>query len=55
MKIDFKKIFVQEAINDNLIWCGNADRIISRFPAAEIMPVESHWGISELFEANPAD
>lgn len=54
MKLDFKKIFVQEAINGDDVWRQNADAIIKRFPAAEVVPVKSHWGIEELFDAKPS-
>lgn len=55
MKLDFRKIYVQQGINGNPLWRANADAIIARFPAAEIVAVESHWKIPELFAADPSD
>jgi DNA repair photolyase len=55
MKFDFKKIFVQRAINDDFLWRTNAENIISRFPGAEIIEVESHWKIPELIDADAGD
>lgn len=55
MRIDFKKIYVQDKISDNLVWRARADEIISRFPEAEVVPVASHWKIEELFDADPSD
>ncbi len=52
MNYNFKKIYVQSSIFDDFIWRGKAENIISRFPAAEIVEVESHWRIPELFEAD---
>lgn len=54
MRISFKKIYVQRAIDSNLVWRQRADEIIARFPEAEVVPVESHWQIPDLFEADPA-
>ncbi len=54
-KIDFKKIFVQQSINEDLFWKSNADTILARFPDAEIVPVKSHWQIDKLFEADAKD
>jgi len=53
-KLNFKRIYVQETINANSQWRQNADEIINRFPQAEIVPVESHWKIEELFSADPS-
>lgn len=50
----FKTIFLQEKINTNPHWRANADAILARFPNAEIVSVESHWQIPELFDADPA-
>ncbi|MDQ3249450.1 MAG: spore photoproduct lyase family protein [Chloroflexota bacterium] len=55
MKLQFKRIYRQEAINTKPEWCANADAILARFPDAEVIPVTSHWGIDDLFEADPAD
>ena len=55
MRLDFKKIFVQGAIDTNPAWRARADGIIRRFPGAEVVPVESHWKIPELFGSDPAD
>jgi DNA repair photolyase len=55
MRLDFKKIFVQGAIDANPVWRARADEIIRRFPGAEVRPVESHWKIPELFASDPAD
>ncbi|HVF28212.1 MAG TPA: hypothetical protein VM943_08225 [Pyrinomonadaceae bacterium] len=55
MRLDFKKIFVQGAIDTNPAWRARADDIIARFPGAEVAPVESHWKIPELFGSDPAD
>lgn len=55
MRIDFKKIYVQEAINPNPVWRAHADSIISRFPEAKVIPVVSHWNIDELAGADPSD
>lgn len=55
MKYNFKKIYVQRSIYDDFLWRANAEKIIARFPEAEIREVESHWRIPELFEADAAD
>ncbi|MGH9942562.1 MAG: spore photoproduct lyase family protein [Pyrinomonadaceae bacterium] len=55
MKLDFKKIYVQETIDTDPLWRRNADSVLRRFPAAEVRPVKSHWQIEELFGADPAD
>ena len=55
MKFDFKKIYVQRAIYDDIIWRSNAEKIIARFPQAEISEVVSHWKIPELFDADAGD
>lgn len=55
MKFDFKKIYVQRSIYEDIIWRGNAERIINRFLNAEIVEVESHWKIPELFAADAGD
>ncbi len=55
MKFDFKKIYVQRSIFEDIIWRSNAEKIISRFPGADIVEVESHWKIPELFEADAGD
>ncbi len=55
MKFDFKKIYVQRSIYSDFIWRSNAENIIRRFPNAEIVEVESHWKIPELFEADASD
>ena len=54
MKVDFKRIYVQESVDTNPAWRANADSIIGRFPSAAIIPVKSHWGIEELIESDPA-
>ncbi len=51
MKLNFKKILIQSSIKDNSTYYRNANRIISRFPDAQIQEVDSHWRIPELFEA----
>ncbi len=48
MRLDFKKIYVQESIADNPLWQQRASDIIARFPAAEIVPVKSHWQIPDF-------
>ncbi len=55
MRLNFKKIYVQESVNDNLVWRARADEIVARFPGAQVVPVKSHWQIEELFGADPAD
>lgn len=55
MKFDFKKIYVKRSIFEDIIWRENAEKIISRFPDAEIIEVESHWKIPELFDADACD
>ena len=55
MKFNFKKIFVQRSIYDDFLWRANAENIISRFPDAEIVEVESHWKIPELVGADAGD
>ncbi len=55
MNFDFKKIYVQQTIFEDFIWRGNAEKIISRFPDAEIVEVKTHWQIPELFEADVND
>ena len=55
MRLDFKKIYVQNAVGDNSLWQSRVDEIIARFPDAEVVPVKSHWQIDELFGADPAD
>jgi DNA repair photolyase len=55
MKFNFKKIFVQRSIYDDFIWRANAENIINRFPDAEIVEVESHWKIPELYRADAGD
>ena len=55
MTPNFKKIFVQKSIYEDFIWRHNAESIINRFPSAEIVEVESHWQIPELFEADAKD
>ena len=53
MNFDFKQIFVQRAIFEDFIWRASAEEILGKFPEAEIIEVESHWQIPELFEAEP--
>lgn len=53
MRIDFEKIYLQESIESDLIWRSNADAILTRYPQAEVIRVDSHWRIEELFGANP--
>lgn len=55
MKFNFKQIFVQHSIYDDFLWRANAENIISRFPGAEIVEVESHWKIPELINADAVD
>jgi DNA repair photolyase len=55
MRFDFKKIYVQRSIYDDFLWRQNAENIINRFPNAEILEVESHWRIPELFDADAGD
>jgi hypothetical protein len=55
MKFNFKKIYVQRAIYDDFLWRANAEKIISRFPEAELVEVESHWKIPQLFGADAGD
>jgi hypothetical protein len=43
MRFDFKKIYVQRAIYEDLIWRQNAENIINRFPSAETVEVESQF------------
>ncbi len=54
MRLDFKKIYLQQAINEDLFWRTRATDIIARFPEAEVVPVKSHWQIDELAGADPA-
>lgn len=55
MNLEVKRIFVQKAIYEDFIWRQNAEDIIKRFPSAEIVEVESHWQIPELFKADAQD
>lgn len=55
MNYDFRRIFVQKSIFEDFLWRENAEHIIGRFPSAEIVEVESHWRIPELFEADAKD
>jgi DNA repair photolyase len=55
MKFNFKKIYVQRSINDDFLWRANAEKIIDRFPNADLIEVESHWRIPELFDADAGD
>lgn len=55
LNFNFKKIYVQRSIFEDIIWRNNAEKIISRFPDAEIIEVESHWRIPELFDADAVD
>lgn len=55
MKPAFKKIYLQNAIQTKPEWRANAEAVLRRFPEAEVIPVESHWQIEELFQADPAD
>ena len=55
MKFDFKRIYVQKVIFEDFIWRANAESIIGLYPEAEIIEVESHWRIPELFEADAGD
>lgn len=50
--MDFKRIYVQERVNSDPIWRSRAEGIVARFPAAEVVPVGSHWKIGELFDAD---
>ncbi|MFL5813736.1 MAG: spore photoproduct lyase family protein [Bdellovibrionia bacterium] len=52
---EFSEIYVQQAIERYPEWQARAERILKRFPGAEVIPVESHWKIPELRNANPAD
>ena len=55
MRLDFKKIYVQSTIDANPLWRDRARSITDRFPAAEVVPVESHWMIPELVDRDPAE
>ena len=55
MRFDFKKILVQRSIYEDFLWRANAENVISRFPQAEIIEVESHWKIPELISADAGD
>jgi spore photoproduct lyase len=55
MNFNFKKIYVQRSIYEDFVWRANAEKIIARFPGAEIEAVESHWRIPQLFEADAND
>lgn len=55
MKFNFKKIYVQRSIYDDFLWRANAEKIINRFPEAELIEVESHWKIPQLFDADAGD
>ena len=55
MQYNFKKIYVQRSIYEDFIWRANAENIINRFPEVEIIEVESHWRIPELFDADAGD
>ena len=55
MRYDFKKIYVQRTIYEDFIWRANAEKILADYPNAEIVEVESHWRIPELFEADAVD
>lgn len=55
MRFDFRKIYVQRAIYDDFLWRENAENISRRFPNAQIIEVESHWQIPQLFDADASD
>ena len=55
MNFDFTRIFVQKSIFEDFLWRENAENIIRRFPSAEVLEVESHWQIPELFGADAKD
>ncbi len=55
MNFNFKKIYVQCSIYEDFIWRASAENILKRFPEAEVVEVESHWQIPELFEADSKD
>lgn len=55
MKFDFKTIYVQRSIYEDIIWRSNAEKIIQNYPNAELKEVESHWKIPELYDADPSD
>jgi spore photoproduct lyase len=55
MRPNFKRIYWQKSIDNNLEWRTNAEAILARFPEAEVITVESHWGIEELFQADPSE
>ncbi|MDF2550305.1 MAG: splB [Chlamydiales bacterium] len=55
MRLNFKKIYLQRKIRDHFFWNGNAQAIIRRFPDAEVIEVEQHGQIPELFSADAAD
>lgn len=52
MDFNFKRIFVQKSVFDDFLWRENAENILRRYPQAEIVEVESHWQIPELFDAD---
>lgn len=53
--VNFKKIFVQSSIFEDFFWRLNAEQILNRFPSAEVIAVDSHWQIPELFAADAKD
>ena len=55
MKYNFEKIYVQRSIYEDFIWRNNAENIIRCYPEAQIIEVDSHWRIPELFDADAKD
>ena len=55
MNFNFQKIFVQKSIFEDFLWRENAENILRRFPQAQIVEVDSHWQIPQLFDADAKD
>jgi hypothetical protein len=54
LKVDFSVIYVEDCyLTEQERSRKNA--ILSKFPEAEIIPVENHWKIPALSQANPED
>lgn len=53
MRLQFQKIYVQNKVHEDLFWSANAKAIQERFPHAELIEVDQHWRIPEVFAADP--
>jgi spore photoproduct lyase family protein len=51
LPLDIARIYLEAAVEEH----ARGREILARFPAAERIPVASHWRIPELRDANPGD